>query len=409
MRTLLIPSNFYDVDEIFKALLDDVSPIIYDFHAPFPVTHKKIMKYFRKNKPTHVGILLARDSAEDKAMKFFSGDVPLLASKPKSWANFGVLAASIQAITGLDRLYVLNKHLDTFEIAGLQKDILTQHDITIINSFDFVRLEHVAPQDLFFNKDFSSYCHFEHVVPKNSLNDAVRDELRLKIRNITGIPKDVEVLVNQSVLSNGNFKAIWQRLKDVMAFKELESDIFDIDCYFAKPEFAGLAKLTRAVLRIMFACKRDVYGKPIGSSNLTFAACIELLLLPVLALDIVLASSFYGYVFGNDNNLKLRILDYIDTEAFTDKLVAQDKLPVIDEESETENPEPVFAETAACPSESEVSDDADINYFDWRNTASIENDSDHPRGHNTSPVDSDSSCDTITTESGISLSTTVQV
>ena len=388
MKTILIPSNFYDVDEIFKALLDDVNPIIYDFHAPFPVTHQKIMKHFRTTKPSHVGILLARDSAEDKAMKFFNEDAPLVVSKPKSWANFGILAASIQASTGLDKLYVLNMHLDTFEFAGLQKEIQTQHDITLLNSFDYVRLEPIVPHDLFFKEGFSSHFHFDHVVPKHSLDSAVRDELQLKIRNITGVPKDAEVFVNQDVIGHPNFKVIWQRLKDVMAFKELESDIFEIDYYFSKPEFAGLTKLTRSVLRIMFACKREVFGKQIGSSNLTFAACIELLLLPILALDPVLASTFYGYIFGNDNDLKLRILDYIDTQVFANKLVPQVKLPVIPEEG--------FEEEGAGEEVGEHSDDNAIcelqsnNDNDEAPHSDVETDSDCPHGCHTTPVGSGS-------------------
>ena len=96
----------------------------------------------------------------------------------------------------------------------------------------------------------------------------------------------------------------------------------------------------------MFAIKRDSYDTAIGTAGLTFAGCVELLLLPVLGLDLVFAEAFYGFVFGKDDELKARLLKYIETLELTEPVPEPEEA----EEATAEDEEPGAAPgTADAP------------------------------------------------------------
>ena len=341
MKVLLIPTHFYDIGDLVKALRDDVEPVIYDFYAPFPTIHQKVMRFLRHAVDvTEVGIVMPKD-AEDKCMKLFHRDVALSVGKPKQWEHFGVLASSIQAVTGLDKLYVLNSIMDTFEFAGVQRDLRAAHEVSVINAFDFQELKAVSAHDLFFTDAFEKYCRTDEIVPKLPVVKAAKEEIALKIRNLTGTTG-----VTLVTLKHSTFGLIWAKLKEVMSLKELASDAAIVDTYFEAPSFETLGLLAKAVLRLMFAIKRDSYDTAIGTAGLTFAGCVELLLLPVLGLDLVFAEAFYGFVFGKDDELKARLLKYIETLELTEPVPEPEEA----EEATAEDEEPGAAPgTADAP------------------------------------------------------------
>jgi hypothetical protein len=336
MKVLIVASQFNDLPELFAALQEDVTPILYDFYAPFPTIHTKVMNSLRHLQGvTHVGVAMPRD-AEEKAAKLSFDDAPLPTGQSKQWSVFGVLATSIFAITGLDKIYVLNAFLDSFEFAAIQKELRRTHELTVANNFDWRDMDGTSAKDLFFTDALDKYCRAYEIAPKAQLSIILEKELASKLGSLTCFSTPDDVAVTSSVIGHSNFNNIWTKLKEVVDFKTMQSDVDAIDYYFADPNFGGLQAFAKNVMRIVFSVRRESLDTPIGSNGMTFAACIELILLPVLKLDSkILANMFYGFVFGKDDELKARILTYIDSEAFASKLVEQ--LPPVPLKAEAED------------------------------------------------------------------------
>lgn len=316
MKVIILPTKLWDLDTVIKGLADGVHAIVYDYYAPLPTIHRKVMRRLTQLKCnasandnasiTDVGLVLG--THVEKA-KLFDGDGDALEpNNAQNWDNFALLATSIKALLDARVMYVMHPSFENFEFAGLQREFEEQHDIKLINTFDYKKLERNDPRSMFFKEAFDKHAD---IFPVKPIVDKLKEELNGKVNEI----------IEGSRTLNDSTSVIWKRLKEILVLNDMTSEEEAIEAFYANQSIDTARSSVRSILRIMFASKRESFQTPVGATGLTFGICIELMLLHALLADIdVFATAFYGYVFGKDDELKSRLLTYIDTDTFADHL-----------------------------------------------------------------------------------------
>lgn len=319
MKILIIPSKFYDIDIIFDALNHDVHPIVYDYYSDMPTIHHKIMRSLHslcnRNSNIDVGIVLASDSV-GKARLFDGDKAPLTTDNIATWGNVGMLLSSVHALLSCNHMFVLHPTLDDFKFAGLQRRFYEYHAIKLINAFDFTSLTAHDPYTMFFTDSINNHPCLRYIFPTTKLCEKLAIELGKKLTSVIGTN-----IVSFDTMASPIFPNIWKKLKDVLVLNDLNNEEAIITDHFDNPSRDTFHHAIRSLLRILFATNRDALETLVGDSGLTFVACIELLMLQALTMDInVFAIGFYGYIFGKDDRIKASLLQHIESNDFLNKI-----------------------------------------------------------------------------------------